>query len=151
MSRTDKNSSGTDLVNGRITSTLLAFSVPFLFSSLLQTLYGTVDTLTVGHFSSTASLAAVSTGAQVLSLMTFLAYGLSNGATVLLGQAIGAQDHKKAAKIVGNTVIDFAVVSVVLMLFLVVLYPNLLTMLNVPEAAVEEARRYCLILSLIHI
>lgn len=145
MSRTDKNSSGTDLVNGRITSTLLAFSVPFLFSSLLQTLYGTVDTLTVGHFSSTASLAAVSTGAQVLSLMTFLAYGLSNGATVLLGQAIGAQDHKKAAKIVGNTVIDFAVVSVVLMLFLVVLYPNLLTMLNVPEAAVEEARRYCLI------
>ena len=77
--------------------------------------------------------------------MTFLAYGLSNGATVLLGQAIGAQDHKKAAKIVGNTVIDFAVVSVVLMLFLVVLYPNLLTMLNVPEAAVEEARRYCLI------
>ena len=75
MSRTDKNSSGTDLVNGRITSTLLAFSVPFLFSSLLQTLYGTVDTLTVGHFSSTASLAAVSTGAQVLSLEAILGCG----------------------------------------------------------------------------
>ncbi len=142
MSGTKKT---TDLLNGNIASTLLAFSIPFLLASMLQTLYGTVDTLTVGHFSSTASLSAVSTGAQVLSLMTFLAYGLSNGATVLLGQAIGAQDHKKAARIVGNTVIDFAAVSVVLMAFLLVMYPYLLTMLNVPEAAVAEAKRYCLI------
>ncbi|MCR5272842.1 MAG: MATE family efflux transporter [Lachnospiraceae bacterium] len=137
----------TNLTEGKLAPALLAFSVPFLLSTLLQTLYGTVDTLTVGNFATTGSVSAVATGAEVLSIFTFLAYGLSNGSTILLGQSIGAKDHKRAAKLVGNTIIDFAVISVVFMLLLLFLYPTALDLLNIPEEAKAEAYRYCKICS----
>jgi len=141
------NKKNYDLTKDALAPALFSFTVPFLFATLLQTLYGTVDTLTVGNFSSTASLSAVAVGAQVLSLMTFLAYGLSNGATVLLGQSIGAKDEKRAAKIVGNTIIDFAAASILFMVLLLIIYPTALRLLNIPAEAWDEACRYCTICS----
>ena len=138
---------GIDLTRDRLGSAIFRFTVPFFLSTLLQTLYGTVDTFTVGKFATTASVSAVATGAQVLSLMTFLAYGLSSGATVLLGQSIGAADYKKSAKIVGNTVIDFSLLSVIFVALMLLLYKPALSLLNIPPEAESEARRYCLICS----
>lgn len=140
-------SGNADLTSGPIISTLLTFTVPFLLATLLQTLYGTVDTWTIGNFGSTAGLSAVSSGAQILSLVTYLSIGLSSGGTVLVGQCIGAKDYKRAAKIVGNVIIDFAAISIVLMLFMLICYPFFLTALNVPEKALVEAHHYMTICS----
>ena len=137
-----------DLTEGKLGPALFKFTVPFFLSTLLQTLYGTVDTFTVGKFATTGSVSAVATGAQVLTLMTFLAYGLSSGATVLLGQSIGAGDYKKSAKIVGNTVIDFTVLSLVFMLIMLAVHRPVLRLLNIPAEAESEAFIYCFICSL---
>ena len=136
------------LTEGPIVSTMLTFTIPFLLSNLLQTLYGTVDTLTVGNFGSTEGLSAVSTGAQLLSLVTFLSIGLSSGGTVLIGQCIGARDHKRAAKVVGNTIIDFTLVSLILTGLMMLLYPFFLNALNVPAEAMSEANNYMRICTL---
>ena len=136
-----------DLLTGRIAPALLSFTMPFLLANLLQTLYGTVDTLTVGNFGSTAGLSAVSTGSQVLGLVTFLAMGLSNGSTVLLGQSIGARDDRRAARVVGSTILCFAALSLALTGLMYLIYPTALSALNVPPEAVEEAYRYCAICS----
>lgn len=138
MSRNKQGS----LTEGPVLSTMLTFTVPFLLSNVLQTLYGTVDTLTVGNFGSTAGLSAVSTGAQILSLVTFLTIGVSSGSTVLVGQCIGAQDEKRAARVVGNTIIDFTLISLIMMLIMFFAYPFFLDVLNVPPEAVSEAHRY---------
>ena len=60
-----------DLTEGPVLSGLLAFTVPFLLSNLLQTLYGTVDTLVIGNYGATSGVSAVACGAQLLSLFTF--------------------------------------------------------------------------------
>ena len=138
----------TSLTEGPIASALIRFSIPFLLATLLQSLYGTVDTLAVGNFGSTAGLSAVSTGAEILSLVTYLSIGLANGGTVLLGQLIGAKDTKRAAKVVGNMIIDFAVISFVMMGLMFLIYPTLLRLLNLPEEALPEARNYMKICSL---
>lgn len=39
------------LVSGKLYPTLIKFTIPFLLSSLLQSLYGTVDLLVIGNFS----------------------------------------------------------------------------------------------------
>ena len=130
------------LTEGPITSTLLWFTIPFLLSNLLQTLYGTVDTLTVGNFGSTAGVSAVSIGAQILSLTTFLAIGLSSGGTVLVGQSIGAKDEEKSKKVVGNMIIDFAVISVLLVVIMLFVYPVILNLLNTPAEAMSQASQY---------
>ena len=135
------------LTEGPIASNLLRFTVPFLFAILLQNLYGIVDTLIIGNFGSTAGLSAVSSGAQLLAVFTYFAIGLSSGGTVLVGQCIGAKDEKRAAKIVGNVIIDFAVVGLILTFVAFVLSPQLLGLLNVPEEAMEQAVAYMKICS----
>jgi len=136
-----------DLTQGPILGNILWFTLPFLLSNLLQTLYGTVDTLVIGNFGSTSGVSAVACGAQLLSLFTFLAIGLSSGGTVLVGQCIGAKDNKRGAKIVGNLIIDFAVIGIILMIIASVFSPLFLSFLNVPDEAMAEAVTYMRICS----
>lgn len=136
-----------DLTQGSIVSNILWFTLPFLLSNLLQTLYGTVDTLIIGNFGSTSGVSAVACGAQLLGLFTFFAIGLSSGGTVLVGQCIGAKDHKRGAKIVGNLIIDFAAIGLMLMVIASIFSPTFLKLLNVPNEAMEEAIEYMRICS----
>lgn len=136
-----------DLTEGPIFSGLLVFTLPFLLSNLLQTLYGTVDTLVIGNFGSTSGVSAVACGAQLLSLFTFLAIGLSSGGTVLVGQCVGAKDSKRGAKVVGNLIVDFAAIGIILMLIAILFSPTFLTFLRVPAEAMPEAVIYMRICS----
>lgn len=136
------------LTEGPILSGVLLFTLPFLFSNLLQTLYGTVDTLVIGNYGSPSGVSAVACGSQLLSMFTFLAIGLSSGGTVLIGQCIGAKNHKQAALIVGNLIIGFAAISAMLTVLSAVFSPIFLSWLNVPPEAMEEAITYMRICSL---
>ena len=137
-----------NLTEGPIFSSVLWFTLPLLLSILLQTLYGTVDTLVIGNCGSSSGVSAVACGSQLLSLFTFLAIGLSAGGTVLVSQCIGARDDRQAARIVGNLIIDFAVISVVLTVLSSVFSPVFLSWLNVPAQAMAEATTYMRICSL---
>ena len=60
-----------DFTQGSILKKLLRFMVPILGALILQAAYGAVDLLVVGRFGSTSGLSGVSTGSQVLNLVTF--------------------------------------------------------------------------------
>ena len=145
---TNSRGGRSSLTEGPIFSSLMWFTLPFLLSNLLQTLYGTVDTLVIGNFGSASGVSAVACGSQLLSMFTFLAIGLSAGGTVLVSQCIGAGDGRQAARIVGNLIIDFAAVSVVLTGLASAFSPVFLTWLNVPPQAMAEAITYMRICSL---
>ena len=136
------------LTEGPLVSSLIMFTIPFLLSNLLQTLYGTVDTLVIGNFGSTAGVSAVATGAQALSLITYFSFGLSSGATVLVSRYVGAGNDRSAAEVVGNTIIDFACLSLILTAITLAGYPMMLRLLNIPAEAVDEASDYMRICSL---
>lgn len=140
--------SANTLTTGKVYPTLIKFTVPFLLASLLQNLYGTVDLLVTGNFSSPASMSAVATGAQLMTLVTFLMLGLTTGATVLIGQFLGAGDKKNAASVIGNSIFVFGGISLLFMLLFLVFHPVFLTWLNVPAQAVAEAKTYTMICSL---
>lgn len=100
---------------------LLFFSLPYLLSFFLQTLYGMADLLIIGQFGSVADTTAVSVGSQVMHMLTVMIVGLAMGATVNIGQAIGGRDNRRAALFTGNTVTLFMGLSSVLTLLLLVL------------------------------
>ena len=60
-----------DFTEGSILKKLVAFMFPVLGALILQAAYGAVDLLVVGRFGSTSGLSAVSTGSQVLNLVSF--------------------------------------------------------------------------------
>ena len=104
-----------NLTTGSVLKNILYFSLPYLLSYFLQTLYGMADLFIVGQFDGVASTTAVSVGSQVMHMITVMLVGLAMGTTVTIGQAVGAGNREKASKTVGNTVVLFMVLSVVLM------------------------------------
>ncbi len=100
---------------GSVYKNALLFSLPYLLSYFLQTLYGMADLFIIGQFEGVASTTAVSIGSQVMHMLTVMIVGLAMGTTVSIGQAVGSGNRKQAAQSIGNTVILFMIVSVLLM------------------------------------
>lgn len=83
-----------DFTQGSILKKLSLFMLPILVALILQAAYGAVDLLVVGQFGSTAGLPAVSTGSQVLNLVTFVVTQLAMGVTALIARYLGEQNEK---------------------------------------------------------
>lgn len=83
-----------DLTSGNILKTITYFSLPYLLSYFLQTLYGMADLFIIGQFNSVDATTAVSIGSQVMHMITVIIVGLAIGSTVMIGRAVGAKKHK---------------------------------------------------------
>lgn len=131
-----------DLTHGSVLKNILYFSLPYMLSYFLQTLYGMADLFIVGRFYGTQSITAVSIGSQVMHMITVMIVGLAMGTTVTVGRAIGEKDTEKAAKAVGNTVLVFSVCSVVITALLISAVRPIVALMSTPAEAVEETVRY---------
>ena len=78
-----------DFTQGSILKKLVAFMIPILGALILQAAYGAVDLIVVGRYGSTSGLSGVSTGSQVLNLVTFAVTQLAMGITVLIARYLG--------------------------------------------------------------
>ena len=131
-----------DLTTGGVFKNILLFSLPYLLSYFLQTLYGMADLFIIGQFDSVAGTTAVSIGSQVMHMLTVMIVGLAMGAMVSIGQAIGGRDRRRAAACIGNTVTLFMAVSVVITLILVLLVSPITRAMSTPEQAVGGTENY---------
>ena len=131
-----------NLTTGSVLHNVLYFSLPYLLSYFLQTLYGMADLFIIGQFEGAASTTAVSVGSQVMHMITVMIVGLAMGSTVGIGRAIGAGEHKRVTAIIGNTVSLFMVVSVALMGVLLLLVRPIVAIMSTPEEAVAGTVAY---------
>jgi Na+-driven multidrug efflux pump len=79
--------SHTDLTQGSIIRQLVKYSIPLVLSSLLQSLYGMVDMLVVGHYIGATGLSAVNNSSQVMLMITNVLIGICTGGNILIGQS----------------------------------------------------------------
>ena len=133
------------LTSGNVFKNIVAFSLPYLLSYFLQTLYGMADLFIIGQFEGAASTTAVSIGSQIMHMLTVMIVGLAMGTTVNVGQAIGAGDQKRAARTVGNTALLFLGAAVVVTIILLLLTRNIVALMSTPEEAVEGTVSYLII------
>ena len=131
-----------NLTTGSVFKNVVFFSLPYLLSYFLQTLYGMADLFIIGQFEGVASTTAVSIGSQVMHMLTVMIVGLSMGTTVSVGQAVGAGDRKQAAHNIGNTVILFLVVSIALTSILLSLVHPIVVAMSTPADAVSGTVTY---------
>ena len=131
-----------NLTSGSVFKNMMLFSLPYLLSYFLQTLYGMADLFIIGQFEGVASTTAVSVGSQVMHMLTVILVGLAMGTTVAVGQAVGAGDRKKASLSIGNTVTLFLGVSVALTAVLLLCVRPIVGIISTPEEAVEGTVRY---------
>ena len=132
--RSEKN----DFTQGSILKKLAAFMLPILGALVLQAAYGAVDLLVVGRFGSTIGLSAVSTGSQVLNLVTFVVTQLAMGVTVLIARYLG---EKKPELICGAAVV-FTLLSAVLFVVMVGFARSISVLMQAPAEAVALTASY---------
>lgn len=134
-----------NLTTGSVFGNVIYFSLPYLLSYFLQTLYGMADLFIIGQFEGVASTTAVSIGSQVMHMLTVMIVGLAMGSTVSIGQAIGGNDKRKASLDIGNTVTLFMMLSVALTIILLILADSIVSVMSTPEEAVAGTLDYLMV------
>lgn len=131
-----------DLTQGKILPLIIKFMIPLMLTSLLQQLYGAVDSAVVGKFSGAEALAAVGATAPITHLILALFIGMSTGAGIIVAQLIGARDDEGIEKAVHTSVALSIVCGLFLMIFGVILAGPLLKLMNTPEEVLPLAKTY---------
>ena len=136
------SSEKSDFTQGSILKKLALFMLPILGALVLQAAYGAVDLLVVGRFGSTSGLSAVSTGSQVLNLVTFVVTQLAMGVTVLIARYLGEKQPKYIGPVIGGAAIVFTIISVVLFAVMVGLARPISVLMQAPTEAVDLTTSY---------
>lgn len=134
-----------NLTSGSVFQNIVWFSLPYLLSYFLQTLYGMADLFIIGQFEGVAGTTAVSIGSQVMHMITVMIVGLAMGSTVSIAQAVGANNKKQASLSVGNTVTLFMGLSVVMATVLLLFVRPIVSVMSTPEEAVSGTVLYLII------
>lgn len=131
-----------DLTQGVIWKSLLTFTLPLLFSALLQQLYNTADLLIVGRFAGKEDMAAIGASGAITLLVVALFMGLSTGASVLVAQYYGAKNRKELSKVVHT---NFAIAiygGAVLSVITIIMSPLFLKWIATPAEVMGPATSY---------
>lgn len=136
------NKEKADFTQGSILKKLFWFMVPILGALILQAAYGAVDLLVVGRFGSTSGLSAVSTGSQVLNLVTFVVTQLAMGITVLIARYLGEKRPQLIAPVLGGAALVFALISVGLCILLVGFSRPISLVMQAPAESLELTVSY---------
>lgn len=131
-----------DFTTGSIFKKLLGFMMPILGALVLQTMYGAVDILVVGWFGTEESISAVSTGSSLINMIVFVLTALAMGVTVLMGRYIGEKKEERLSRVIGGSVVVFAIIAAALTVILLGFAPGLAQLMQAPEAAVGKTVLY---------
>ena len=138
MLSSDKN----NFTEGSILKKLSLFMLPVLGALILQAAYGAVDLLVVGRFGSTAGLSAVSTGSQLMNLVTFMVTQLAMGATVLIARYLGEKKPERIGAVLGGATVVFGILAAVLFVLLVFFAHPIAVLMQAPSEALGLTTRY---------
>ena len=132
----------TSLTEEKVSKTIVRFSIPFLCSYFLQTVYGMVDLLIIGQFYQVQSTTAVSIGSQIMHMITVMIVGLAMGTVVTIGRAVGAKKQQDVNQYVGNSITLFMLLSFISTFFLFHSIDLIVALVSTPSKAIVETTQY---------
>jgi len=131
-----------DLTTGAIPITMALFALPTLFSSILQSLNGSINAIWVGRFLGEDALAATTNGNIVMFMLISFVFGFGMAATILIGQSIGRRDPDLAKRVMGTAMGSMIPLSTLIGLFGWIFAPSILYALGTPAGAEDLALIY---------
>ena len=131
-----------DMVSGPILKNVISYTIPIIFTGILQLLFNAADLVVVGQFCGSISVAAVGATTSIINLIVNLFVGLSVGTGVAVAQAIGANDYQRTHRAV-HTAIPTALVGGAILTVIGVLFSEtFLTWMETPEEVLPLSALY---------
>ncbi|WP_224246907.1 MATE family efflux transporter [Hyalangium gracile] len=133
---------GRDLTTGSIPRHMIAFSIPMLMGSFLQTAYSFINAIWVGKFLGTHALAAVTVSFPVIFVLFAIGMGLTMGTSILVSQNYGAKNMEELRRVVDSSTVLIYSLSIVLTLLGELFAPAILRAMDTPEDIFAESVSY---------
>lgn len=134
-----------DFTKGKIMKSLILFAGPVLFAMFLQALYSAADLLIVGKFATKADVSGVAIGSQLMTTLTNMIVSFATGATIYLGQKIGEKKAHESGIIIGNAILFFGLMGLLMSLSLPLLSGPLAHLLKAPAESFIQTKHYIMI------
>lgn len=133
------------MLRGPIAPRVLLFALPLALSSIVQQLIYSTNIAVVGHWGSSADMAAVGSNSPVVNLIINLFVGLSLGSGVVVANLIGQRDHEGLRRAVHTTAGVALAAGGLLTIVGVALARPILTAMGTPPEVMEAARGYLVV------
>jgi putative MATE family efflux protein len=130
------------MTEGSLYKNILLFSVPLIFSQLLQVLFNMADVAVVGKFSSATALGSVGSTSTLVTLFTGFLIGLSNGVNVRVAQYLGARQEEDTRNCVHTALILCTLSGVVIAVLCFFLAAPMLELLKTKDDLLPGAVLY---------
>lgn len=131
---------------GKPAKLILLFTLPLLAGNLFQQLYNMMDTLIVGRTLNVNALAAVGCTGSIMFLIIGFVQGMTTGLSIVTAQRYGAGDLDGVRRSFAATIVISAAVTVVLTVLSVPLARPVLQLLRTPEAIIDDAYHYIVVI-----
>lgn len=148
MSTPGRTGVGRDLTQGPVFKTLVTFVGPIILTNLIQQLYSMTDLIIVGKFVGSTGTVGVSTGGEIVDMLTPIASAFATAGQIYIAQLAGAKQEDKKKDAIGSFFTLMIVMSLGFTLLSMLLCNPVLRLLNCPEDAFSQARSYMLITSM---
>lgn len=135
-----------DLTKGKISKSLIMFTIPMIAGNLLQQFYNIADTLIVGQVLGKNALAAVGSAYTLMIFLTSIFLGLSMGAGALFSIYRGNDSDENLRIAVGQAFSLIMLVTIVLNIAVYILINPIMIFLQVPDEVYRGMKIYLLII-----
>ena len=133
---------GISMTEGSLLRNIFLFSVPLMFSQLLQVLFNMADVAVVGKFSSATALGSVGSTSTLVTLFTGFLIGLSNGVNVRVAQYLGARQDEDTRNCVHTSLILCTLAGLVITVLCFTLAAPMLELLKTKDDLLPGAVLY---------
>ncbi len=131
-----------DFTKGNLWKQIMVFSIPLMFSNLLQVLFNMADIAVVGQFAGSNALGSVGSTTTLVTLFTTMLIGIAGGMNVLVAQAIGAKDEKAVKEVVHNSALISIITGFLVLLIGQVFSRAILEAMKTKEVLIDGAVLY---------
>lgn len=131
-----------DLCEGSLWKKTMLFSVPLMFTNILQVLFNMSDVAVVGKFAGPVALGAVGSTSILVTLFTGILIGLSGGVNALTALYIGSRNEKDLQENVHTAALLCFAAGILLMLFGILFARPILTLMHTKDVLIDGACLY---------
>ncbi len=131
-----------EMTQGSIKKNMLLFSIPLIFSNLLQVLFNMADVAVLGHFAGSKALGAVGSTTTLVTLFVGFFIGIGSGVNSLTALFIGAKAEEDERETVHTSFILCIILGLFMMIACELSADSALRLLNTKEELFEGASLY---------
>lgn len=131
-----------DMTQGSLWKQIWKYSLPLMFTNVLQVVFNLADIAVVGQFGGSGALGSVGSTTILVTLFTGLLIGLAGGVNVLVARARGEKNSEKTGKTVHTAAVLCMIGGILVAVFGIVFARTMLAAMNTKPELIDGAVLY---------